>query len=55
MTSPNEPADPKSKVKYRDRPTSDGKAGDGGQQPNEGYPAEALDPDAQRDDKKEPR
>lgn len=35
-------------AKYRDRPTNDGQHGDAGEKPNEGYPDEALDPDAQR-------
>jgi len=29
-------------VKYRDRPPNDGRHGDAGQQPNEGYPTEGI-------------
>jgi hypothetical protein len=31
--------------KYRDRPGSEGKHGDGAQKPNEGYPTEGLPDD----------
>lgn len=49
MNTPNHtPGTPAEK--YRDRPTDDGKAGDGAEEPNEGYPSEGLDPDSQHKD-----
>jgi hypothetical protein len=36
------------RLKYRDRPSNDGRHGEGEKEPNQGYPNEALDPDAQR-------
>jgi hypothetical protein len=33
------------RVKYRDRPGSEGKHGDGGEKPNEGYPTEGVPDD----------
>ena len=50
METPRKPVEKPAEVKYRDRPTNDGKQGDGAEEPNEGYPNEPLDPDAQRDE-----